>query len=882
MGVVYVAYDPELDRRVALKLLHPDRDSTEAARSEGGSRLMREARALAQLNHPNVVGIHDVGTIEEQVWIAMELVRGRTLADWASEQSRPWREKLAVLQQAGEGLRAAHGAGILHRDFKPENVMVGADRRVRVMDFGLARVPVTGSSEPETEELGDRSGPDGSASHELELTAAGALVGTPAYMSAEQFAGEPATAASDQFSFCVMAWELLFGERPFAGHSVHELAAAVIDGTPRPPPRKRQVPRWLRRVCERGLSPHPRQRFDSMDQLLGAMSRGQSRARLRRVGVVLALVSGLAVVAVLAEKHERDGRVATCAEAGREISGLWSADLKRTIGEAIRGSELSYADATAERVVPWLDEYAERLGEHRQRACTRTSVDLDWSEDRLDRASWCLDERQLEFDALTRELAQAQESMVARAVSAAASLPPIDPCLDETVLDNRPPPPTAERRDSIRDVRAQLARTATLEAVGRYPEGLAIARDARAKADALEWPPLRAQALTREGRLLERSGEFEEAEQALADAYIEAANAGDWIVATTAAARLAHTLGIRQRRHDEAQTWSRHQALAISQAGDPGGLRRAQQLGGLANILNRVGEYDEAEALHREALEVQLEVLGHEHPQVATTRNNLAAVLFSQKRYDEAIELYGSALELRETVLGPKHPFVATTLSNLAVAYKASGKLADAVELHERALEIRLEALGTVHPDVASSYNNFGNLRHEMGEDKEALRLLTRALELRRQTLGVRHPETGASASNLARIYVALGRHEEALPLFEEAHTVSMEALGGEHSVTALVLVELAESREALGDHRRAIEEFRQAASVLEGSAENAPVRARAHFGLARSLGADDPRDARAQQEAERAAKILRDSHADDEALRVIETWLAGPSGQSR
>jgi serine/threonine protein kinase len=211
MGVVYAAYDPELDRKVAIKLLRFDRLGSEAGERDR-LRLQREAQAIARLSHPNVVHVYDVGTFGDQVFVAMEFVAGRTLRQWAEEEPRPWREVVDRFALAGRGLAAAHAAGLIHRDFKPDNVLLGDDGRVRVVDFGLAR-PAGQQPAPE----GERTPSGGTLAHPL--TEWGVVVGTPAYMAPEQLRGEASDERSDQLSFCVSLYETLYGERPFPGGS---------------------------------------------------------------------------------------------------------------------------------------------------------------------------------------------------------------------------------------------------------------------------------------------------------------------------------------------------------------------------------------------------------------------------------------------------------------------------------------------------------------------------------------------------------------------------------------------------------------------------------------------------------------------------------------
>jgi serine/threonine protein kinase len=264
MGEVFAAHDPILNRMVALKMLKP---SVAGASFEARARFEREAQAMARLNHPNVVSVFDVGEVGDRVFVAMELVDGPTLAKWLSDRPRGWREVVRVFVEAGRGLEAAHAVGIIHRDFKPSNVILGD--RVRVADFGLART----AREPHAPSPASPDGPIDST-----VTQSGQLVGTPAYMSPEQMAGASPTAASDQYSYCVALHEALFGARPGA------------------PALRGDAPGWLRNVVQRGLELQPDARFPSMRHLLAELGRERKRSR-RSVVVVVAgtAVAGLVV-----------------------------------------------------------------------------------------------------------------------------------------------------------------------------------------------------------------------------------------------------------------------------------------------------------------------------------------------------------------------------------------------------------------------------------------------------------------------------------------------------------------------------------------------------------------------------------------------------------
>ena len=251
MGVVYAAYDPTLDRKIAVKLVRvPVASSSAAADRE---RMLREARALARLTHPAILTVHDAGVIDDQVFIATELAGGGTLRAWQRAKARPWRALVAAYLEAGEGLAAAHDAGLVHRDFKPDNVLRTSDGRIRVADFGLA-APIGD---------GDR-----------------AIAGTPRYMAPEQHRGEVAGPAADQFAFCVALWEALTGAPPFPGDDRAAIAARIEAGPPAPA--GPDVPPWLTAILARGLAPVATDRWPSMHALVAALADDPAVRRRRR------------------------------------------------------------------------------------------------------------------------------------------------------------------------------------------------------------------------------------------------------------------------------------------------------------------------------------------------------------------------------------------------------------------------------------------------------------------------------------------------------------------------------------------------------------------------------------------------------------------------
>jgi len=302
MGVVYRAHDPDLDRPVAVKLLHHDASTDDKARA----RMLREARSLAKLSHPNVIAVYDVGTEDGQVFVAMELVAGLDLRRWLERKlDASWREILALFIAAGRGLEAAHDVALVHRDFKPENVLVGDDGRVRVLDFGLARIghqvegptledragEVDGAGEPaegptrdrQLAALGARTGPTLDlglmptaapvAATGGSLTETGTLMGTPLYMAPELYAGQAADARSDQFAFCASLYEGLYRQLPFGARDLQAHVRAVAAGAIVDPPADTAVPARVHELVARGLAAEPGARHRDMGGLLTALER---------------------------------------------------------------------------------------------------------------------------------------------------------------------------------------------------------------------------------------------------------------------------------------------------------------------------------------------------------------------------------------------------------------------------------------------------------------------------------------------------------------------------------------------------------------------------------------------------------------------------------
>jgi tetratricopeptide (TPR) repeat protein len=849
MGVVYTAHDPELDRKVALKLLRPRGGAEQLAK--GRLRLLAEAQALARLSHPHVVAVHDVGEHEGQVFVAMEFVEGRTLSAWIGQGGHAWPEVLEVLVQAGRGLAAAHARDLVHRDFKPDNVMLGDDGRVRVMDFGLARAADGAATEDDAGASTSTGSSKRARLHELVLTVG--MVGTPAYAAPEQLAGGRGGAVADQFSFCVMLWEALHGRRPFEGETLPELATRILAGELTEPPPGRSVPTWLRRIAERGLAVDPGRRWPSMDALLAALERGRTRAR-RRWGVAAAGLGVAAAAGAMGWRYEAEQRrILACEAEGATISEVWNEEVATELRAAMVATGARHAEVTAQKLAPWLEAQASAWQEARTAACLHAEVEGTWDADTLDRSQWCLDERRTELASLVDALRAA--SNVADAVPAAARLGRLEPCVDVFALSRLQIPPV-EERDSIVAVRDELQRAQARYRLGAVEEGLAVARTALERAEAVGWPPLVATARRLVGYLLWQGGAYAEAELVLEQAFFEAGRVDAVDVAADAARDLAYLVGAFVKRPTDGLRWASLHELMLVRAPDPTGLREAEQLKLQGTLRRAKGEYAAAEERYGRVLRRLEQVLGPEHLEVANATVDLAMVYQDQDEHARSLELDERALVLVEQALGPDHPNVANVLNSLANDHRSLEHPQQAKLLHERALAIWEESLGPEHPRVAMLLNNLANVTGDLGELDRAAALHERVLAIREKVLGPEHPDVAQSLENLANVEQARELTDAVLPRYERALAIREKVLGPEHPSVAYNLGNLGTTLAMLGRHEEARARLERALRIWDATVK--PENPMRLFVLNRLAGA-----------ALETKRIVEASRWGEEALRL-------------
>ncbi len=819
MGVVYSAYDEELDRRVAIKLLRVQAGSDGSA----ASRMLREAQLMAKLSHPNVVQAYDVGVLSGKVFLAMEFVQGPTLREWlhGSPESprppRPWPEVLAMYIQAGQGLAAAHAAGLVHRDFKPDNVLVGADGRARVLDFGLARSEA--ALPEETTGTSERSGDDDldathsvgsrrSRSADRPLTAAGTLIGTPAYMSPEQHVRVTTDVRSDQFSFCVALYEGMYGERPFTGRTTAELRANVLAGRVREPPPGRKVPAWLRKILLRGLRISPDDRFPSMDALLAALTTDPGRVRRRWFAglalVALALATGLA----LAERRSAEAEVC---RADQLLDGVWDEQRAVAVQAALAATRLDYARDTWPRVQEQLDRYATDWTAMHVEVCQATNIHRSQSERLMDLRMGCLAERRAELRAVVDILAEADAQVAERAVQAVIGLRPLARCADTNTLSAGPELASTTVL-ALQELRARLAQVRAEDDAGRYPRGLQLAQDAVAAAERIGHDPARAEALLHRGRLEVGAADYKAAEASLAAAYWLAEAAAEDRVRIEAATRLIDLVGERLGRDDASMHWGRQAEALLHRLGDPPELE-APLRASLGVVHTRYGRYDAALAEIQRAIE-----LGDRpgDPRGSTYQRQLGNVYYRLGRHLEAADAYTRSVTLGEAALGPDHPDVARSVSNLGECHRMQGNVGEAERSFRRAMTIWERAFGPDYPLLATGYNGLGTLALNRGDLPAAAEHFERVRALLVRSHGPDHPDVGAVTSNLGEVLLQQGQLAESRRHSERALEILERALGSEHDGLADVLSNLARALTLQGELGAAATHYARAVALLE------------------------------------------------------------------
>lgn len=879
MGMVYSAWDPQLDRKVAVKVVRSD-----VADPDAMSRLIDEARSLAKLRHPNVVTIYDVGESNGRVWLAMEFV-SNTLRQWLMGKPKP-REILAVFEQAGRGLMAAHRAHLVHRDFKPSNVLLDESGRAIVADFGLAR------SQKHVDE-----GATGRA-------------GTPYFMSPEQFDGRAIDARSDQFSFCVCLYDSLFGVHPFEGDSTLERQIAALEGRFRRPSRRGEAPLGILSVLARGLQHDPDRRFDDMEALLDALI---DRPRRRRRWTAGSSIAGVGILAgVTASWGVAPQAPLPCAGAKDEFDRVWSSQRRTAVTEAFEDTKLPYASDASSTVTAGLDAYAQAWTQMRVEACEATFVRGAQSENLLDRRMACLDDRRAHAGALVDLLETADAQTVRTSAKAVQQLASVEPCADPAVVSTHPPlPDDPDVAAEVRAVEAELVSVQALLSTDRSADALARVESLLARAEATARPTLHQEALYVDGMAAMQSGQFARALRNLERSlWLAEAHANDAAVVRSASEllnalsdedptsanvqtwfQLGHAvherlgerpeLGIvlwssrgavlgRNQDFDGAQAaFERASALAANSlpAGDLGHAELAISLGG---VLLQQGESDRALEHFDRALTVLKEAVGPHHPLVGGLHNNLGATYFGRHEYANARTEFALAIEVEERIAGPDSVTLADRLYNLAIVDARLGDVEQAEQTFRRIEGMYVQQHGPKHPYVAAVHEELGILARDRDDFDTARQEFELALEIKTAALGAKHPEVANAIKGLAYAELGAGHLERALELFEQSAAIIIDTLGEDHERSANARARVAKVALRLGRLDDARRDARRALETLDAMGDGAEpgVAADARFTLAKATWKRDaPQGLRLAEQAlgESVPGSLRDE---------IQAWL--------
>ena len=751
MGDVYVGYDETLERRVALKWIRPEHRLD----GEAKARLLREARALSQLGHPNICQIYDYLEGETSDVLVLELIEGRSLKR-AMKKGLNERLKMVIAEQVAGVLVAAHEKGVVHRDLKPDNVMLTQDDQVKVLDFGLSRRlsddatmglgELTNALRPgrpavpkglgeDTLAVGSKSPSSPVSERASGLTTAGTIMGTLGYMSPEQARGEVATAASDMYSFGLLIQELFTGRPPFVPEqdAVAQLEKARLGETVPVSGLDPDLTALIDRLKSPELSSRPSAQ-DAVSRLAWIRQkpiRRRNKLLLSVAAMSLVLFSiAMAIQSVRATRAERRAKLE--AETAKQVSGFLVDLFKVSDPGQARG-----ASVTAREL---LDRGAKKIGtglESQPRVQARLLVSMGMAYVGLG--------LYLEAEPLLTEALKLREK---------AS--PADPV----------------------DVADSLNCLAILyQSQGKFAQAEPIHRRALSIQEAALGPDHRdvGKSLSNLAILCLQQGKFADA-----------------------AALYKRALAIQEK------------ALGPD---DPD---VAAIVVGMAIVDYNQGKYAEAEPLYERALAIQEKALGPEHPHVAVTLNSLAVLYYVEGKYNEAEPLYKKALAIQEKALGPDHPRVATTLNSLAVLYADEGRLIEAEAIYKRAIAIWEKALGPDHPDVATALNNLGDIYASEGRYAEAAPVSARGLAVWEKALGPDHPHIGLGMISVAAIDAAQGRYAEAAPLLVKSVAIEEKALGPEHPYVAVGLFELASLRCNEGRCAEAEPFFRRALAIRE------------------------------------------------------------------
>jgi|GEM_PF-2546460 len=789
-GEVFAAYDPVLDRRIALKILFRG----------GHTGWAREARMLAKVDHPQVVTVHDAGVEDGQGYLATELIDGPSLDRWLSHEGThvsPM-DRLALLLPIAAALGEAHARGIVHGDVKPANILVAASG-ARITDFGVARaIDQEGASES-------------------------AFAGTPAYMAPEQLEGKPATEASDQYAFCLTLCQALSNEPLVSEDTDRDERGSETRG-PGESAASRQVVPTARRIpaagldraisgaLRRGLEADPARRFASMAALVDAMvTVPQRRRRTRRVAAAAVVLSA----AVGAVAYGASRQPALCTGADAALAGVWNDAREDAMRDAVAAVDVQAVDVDAESIAQALDAYAQAWKAQHTEICEATSVRKEQSEATMDVQMMCMARARGRFDAAVDIFIDADEGVLRNANPTLESLIPLPECLDLELLAAKKAVPIPKGQQAAVDALDEgLARSHVQLAAGRFREARDSAAEVLAGAREIGYDPMVAEGQYQLAASMAQRGDFEDAKPRGREALRIGLEYGQ-IDLTLMAASLLAFIESHAGTRESAQAYET-MALGLLDRPEIAPRLRTNAMVDLATVVYDSGRFLEARTLYEQALEETIALRGEDDWRVPHAIDNIAMADMSLGNDRKALEGFERAMALREASVGETHVNHVLTLLYLGGLRVNLGELDAAARDFERARRITESELSPKHAWFGASTDGLARVALEQGDLAQAQALAGEAVALFRETLGDKHAFVANSLMTVGRVAYARGEYAAAEPAFVEMVAIMKPTMGTEHPLLGEGYRELGRAR--IGQQRwdEALEAYDAAWAIEE------------------------------------------------------------------
>lgn len=817
-GQVWLALDERLDREIAVKVLRPELHQNVLLRE----RTEREAKSLARLAHPNVVTVYSVEQVGDTLFLTMEYVRGKTLRQWLAQSPRPTEKQiLQALLQAAKGLDAAHQSTLVHRDVKPDNIVVGDDGRTRITDFGLAKEPLT------AEIVNAATSQSDEPLVSTALTQTGAMIGTPAYMALEQLNARPVDQRSDLFGFAVTAWEALYGARPFSAENLTELRARLIGPAPTT---AKIADREFHRLLLKSLSSHPADRPASLTPLIAALERATAPRFQQATTALGASLVALAAVGVVGYTYSHRSQV--IAPCSAQEAPVFSSDTSQRILWSVVSKAPSLTAALQQRLRT-MTQFQTRLSAEKLGNCRATFIEHSQSTEALDARGSCLRRIEQSLSNTVALLQEADQSTAVRALVLIDELPNLDECSDASrLLPSHRVAPTAALRAQVTEAENEIAAIETKITAGHFADALQQSNALLTKVTAIQWAPLTAQAHRIHALALHRTGNFSEAATEARVSVVQGESNHDdrtvaraWLIylgALGAAGRWQQTMDATDLAEAAIQRWQEPSmvgtlhllkglaqfnlgSLIAAQSTLESALsereRGSQPLGPVLSALGHVararGEFERALTLHQRALAADQSRLGEEHPDVAEDHHNIGGDLRKMHRFSEAREHYMRALRVTTAALGAQSLQAGLSNNSLGLLALESDTPREAAERFASALVILEQA---APQEVSSVLGNSALAQIALQNLPEAVRFATAAVDRERTQPQPSELRQARLLKILGKAYVAQRNFALAVPVLRQAIALCARQENqhgdvGEIATDARTLLERAEGR---------------------------------------------------------------------------------------